>query len=83
MGGVVQRAADEGIPVLVVAGDIAADLALPVRVSTVSLVERFGAERAWADTEECIARAVAEALDTTDGNDRSFRSVPDTRKKGD
>jgi glycerate 2-kinase len=60
VGGVVQRAAENGVPVLIVVGDIAPGVTPPL--ATVSLVERFGTERAWGETEECIACAVTEAL---------------------
>jgi glycerate kinase len=60
VGEIVDRARRRGIDVLIVAGDIDRPaLGLP---SAVSLVERFGREQAWATTEDCIARAVEEAL---------------------
>jgi glycerate kinase len=55
--GVARRAAARGLPVLVVAGDVAPEVA--DRVTAVSLIARFGEERAWSVPEECIADAVA------------------------
>ncbi len=55
VGGVLSR----GVRTLIVAGDIEPATACPAPV--VSLVERFGYERAWADPEGCVAEAV-EAL---------------------
>jgi glycerate kinase len=55
--GVTRRAAAFDVPVLVVAGDVATEVA--DRVSSVSLIARFGEERAWSAPEECIAEAVA------------------------
>ncbi|HET7487652.1 MAG TPA: glycerate kinase [Acidimicrobiales bacterium] len=58
VGGVAELAAEAGVPVLVVAGE--AFEASPV--PCVSLVERFGRQRAMADTLACIEEAVAEHL---------------------
>ena len=58
VGGVVELADEAGVPVLVVAG--AADPGAPVDV--VSLVDRFGADRAMADPCGCVAESVAEEL---------------------
>jgi glycerate 2-kinase len=58
VGGVVALAAEVGVPVLVVTGD--ADAVQPVPY--VSLVERFGRERAMTDTLTCIEQVVAERL---------------------
>ena len=60
VGGMVGLAAEFEVPVLVVAGELfdgAED-----RVDSVSLVERFGRERAMADTLACITEAVADRL---------------------
>lgn len=58
VGGVVELAAEAGVPVLVVVGEAFDDSPVP----TVSLVDRFGRERAFAETVECIEAAVAEHL---------------------
>ena len=58
VGGVVALAREVGVPVLVVAGD--ADPGQPVPV--VSLVERFGRERAMAETLACVESVVVERL---------------------
>lgn len=63
VGGVVDLAGEAGVPVLVVAGDVVDDLGpLPAGVEVVSLIERFGEERAWNDVGGCIAEAVSERL---------------------
>jgi glycerate kinase len=60
VGGVAALAADLSVPVLAVVGQVydGAD----TRVPAVSLVERFGEERAMADTASCITAAVADRL---------------------
>jgi glycerate kinase len=57
VGGVVARAAARDVAVLVVAGD--ADAGVTTRVPTISLVERFGIERAFAEASACIADVIA------------------------
>ena len=61
VGGVLRLAAEAGIPALVVAGDVVEDelSALGPSATLVSLVERFGAERAWADVTGCVEDVVA------------------------
>jgi glycerate kinase len=55
-GGVLDRASARGLPALLVAGEVG----LPdPGFATVSLLERFGSERAWTETADCIAEAVA------------------------
>ncbi len=56
VGGVVRRAG--ALPVLAIVGEAEERGGLRI----VSLLERFGEERAWAETASCIAEAVAEAL---------------------
>jgi glycerate kinase len=58
VGGVVMLAAEVGAPVLVVTGDADAG-AVPAAVPTVSLVDRFGRDRAMTDTLACIEEVVA------------------------
>ena len=60
VGEVVKMAAERGMPVLVIAGDVAPDVTAPT--TTISLVERFGADLAWREPEEAVARAVAAAF---------------------
>jgi glycerate kinase len=55
VGGVARLAAAAGVPVLIVAGDGRS----PNEVPYISLVERFGTERAWSDAAGCIRSAVA------------------------
>ena len=59
VGGVVGLAAEAGVPVLVVVGDAAG--VHPVEY--VSLVQRWGEERARRDTTGCIEQAVIEVLE--------------------
>ncbi len=60
VGGVLDLAEELGVPVLAVVGE-AFDGAED-RVPTVSLVERFGRERAMADTLACVTEAVTAEL---------------------
>ena len=60
VGGVLELAEAAGVPALVIAGQVFD--AVPDTVTVVSLVERFGDERARSDTAECIRSVVAEAL---------------------
>ncbi|MDQ6614839.1 MAG: glycerate kinase [Actinomycetota bacterium] len=62
VGGVVSLACEVGVPVLVVAGDIDWDGVGESPVPCVSLVERFGRDRALADTLACVGEVVAERL---------------------
>ncbi len=64
VGGVLGLAAEAGVPVLVVVGDVdgaeGADGAEGVHpVTLVSLVERFGREQALGDTLGCVSQVVA------------------------
>lgn len=65
VGGVAALAAELAVPALAVVGQVydAAD----ERVPTISLVDRFGEERALGDTAACITEAVAGWLATTAG----------------
>jgi len=60
VGGVAEMAGSLGVPVLAIAGEVYDDAA--AKVDTVSLVERFGDERARADTLACVTEVVAERL---------------------
>ena len=60
VGGVVELAAEIGVPVLVVAGEVFDDAHR--RVEAVSLVGRFGRDRALSDPLGCITEVVAERL---------------------
>jgi glycerate 2-kinase len=60
VGGVVDFAASAGVPVLVVAGEVFDGC--EEKVPAVSLVARFGRERAMSDTLACIEEVVAEEL---------------------
>ena len=60
VGGVAELAASVGVPVLVVAGEVFDGC--EAKVPAVSLVARFGRERAIDDTLACIEEAVAEKL---------------------
>ena len=63
VGGVVGLAREAGVPVLVVVGEAFSDSPVP----TVSLVERFGRERAMADTLACVEEVVAAHLSAFSG----------------
>jgi glycerate kinase len=58
VGGVVGLAAEAGVPVFVVAGDGDGDQPVPY----VSLVKRFGRQRALGDTLACIQQVVQDRL---------------------
>jgi glycerate kinase len=65
VGGIATLAADLSVPALAVVGRVydGAD----TRMTAVSLVERFGEERAMTDTVACITDAVADQLATIAG----------------
>ena len=56
VGGVARLAAAAGVPVLIVAGD---GRSVAEEFPYISLVERFGHERAWSDAAGCLREAVA------------------------
>ena len=60
VGGLVELAAEFGVPVLVIAGEVFDGV--EDRVDAVSLVRSFGRERAMNDTAACIAEAVGAHL---------------------
>jgi glycerate kinase len=60
VGGVAERAAAAGVPLLVVAGEVYDDA--DRRVDAVSLVERFGQDRARSDPTACVEEVVRERL---------------------
>jgi glycerate kinase len=65
VGGVVDVAREADVPVLVVVGDIYADEVPPNALEgleVVSLVERFGSERAHAEVTACIEEVVRASL---------------------
>lgn len=64
VGGVAELADALGVPVLAVVGQADEGLPLPPGIEVVSLVQRFGPERAHGDTRRCIATVVGERLAT-------------------
>jgi glycerate kinase len=60
VGEVASLAADAGVPVLAVAGEVFDGVG--DRVDAVSLVERFGRDRAMTDTVACVEEVVGERL---------------------
>ena len=58
VGGVLARCAARGLPAVVIAGEI---VEVTGPVPAISLVDRFGRERAYADAAECLSEAAAEA----------------------
>jgi glycerate kinase len=62
VGGVLELATAEGVPAAVIAGELLAEVPAPARA--VSLVERFGRERAMGDTAACVSEAVRSLLVT-------------------
>ena len=62
VGGVAELAAAAGVPCLAVVGEVVEGVTLPEGLEVVSLVERFGDERAHGETSACIEEVVAERL---------------------
>ena len=62
VGGVAALAAEAGVPVLVVVGQVYGEVAAALDGEVVSLVERFGEERAMGDTAACIEQVVSSHL---------------------
>jgi glycerate kinase len=62
VGGVVQRAAAFGVPVLVLAGSADQQHPLPPDVAVVDLSARFGPNRSWQDPLGCVREAVRDYL---------------------
>jgi glycerate kinase len=60
VGGVAEMADELAVPVLAVVGEVYDNM--DKRVATVSLVDRFGADRATGDTVACIEEVVADHL---------------------
>ena len=58
VGGVLERAREAAVEALVVAGDVAADSP----IDALSLVARYGRERALAEPAECLTELVATTL---------------------
>jgi glycerate 2-kinase len=69
VGGVADLAAAAGVPCLAVVGEVVDDLAVPVPpgLTVVSLVERWGDDRARTATMPCIEAVVADALASAAG----------------
>ena len=65
VGGLADLAAELEVPVLVVAGEVFDGV--DDRLETVSLVERYGRDRAMTETLDCIADVVAARLAETHG----------------
>lgn len=61
VGRVLERAAAAGVETLVVAGEVAAN----APIGALSLVERYGPERALAETAKCLAELVENGLATS------------------
>jgi glycerate 2-kinase len=59
VGGIVELAVANGVPALAVVGEVVEDVTIPEGLTVVSLVERFGDDRARNDTLSCIEIAVA------------------------
>lgn len=62
VGGVCRFAARAGVPVLVIAGEVLDGSPVPEGVEAVSLLERFGRERAMGDVTGCVEAIVSERL---------------------
>ena len=65
VGGVIELAEEAGVPVLVVAGEIDGGISVERHgkdVAAVSLIERYGEERAFAEPLACVEQVVGERL---------------------
>lgn len=62
VGGVAELARAGGVRVLAVVGEVLEGVEIPPGIVTVSLVERFGRDRAQDDTERCVYEAVVAHL---------------------
>lgn len=64
VGGVAEMAAAAAVPCVAVVGEVVPDLAIDIAagLEVVSLVERFGEQRARHDTVSCVEEAVAGVL---------------------
>lgn len=62
VGAVAELALANGVPALAVVGEVLDGVEVPVGLEVVSLVARFGRERATDDTARCIEEAVAHRL---------------------
>jgi glycerate kinase len=62
VGGVAELGREAGVPVLAIVGDANPDAEVPVGIEVVSLVERFGDERAMAEVLACVDEVVGERL---------------------
>jgi glycerate kinase len=62
VGGVHRWAADFGVPVVAVVGDVDPDAEPPPDLAVRSLVEHYGLERSMADAVELVAQQVSQAL---------------------
>jgi glycerate kinase len=62
LGEVISRAAMHGVPVLAIAGDVRDETDARIDRASISLIRRFGAERAWLDTSQCIVDIVEHEL---------------------
>jgi glycerate kinase len=60
VGGVLELAAANDVPVLAVVGEVLDGVALPDGIEVVSLVERFGDRRAREHARECLEAASEE-----------------------
>lgn len=66
VGGVLELAAEFGVPALVVAGQVLEGLEPPGNVEIISLTDEFGDERAKADPTACVQEAVRNRLERLD-----------------
>jgi glycerate kinase len=68
VGGVHDLASANGVPVLAVVGEVLDGVSLPEGLTVISLVERYGPDRARAETLRCITDAVAGHLKSLEGS---------------
>lgn len=62
VGGVAELAREAGVPVAAVVGDTDPEVEVPTGVEVISLVERFGFDRATNDVLACVEEVLAQRL---------------------
>jgi glycerate kinase len=74
VGGVAELAAEAGVPVVAIAGQVFD--AVGDRITAISLLERFGDDKAFTATLACVEEAVADVLSGASGQRRGAARRP-------
>lgn len=65
VGGVIDAARAQGVPVAAIVGDVDPDAAVPDDVTLISLTERFGEERSWQEPAALLSIVASELVSDT------------------